>query len=173
MGTFAAARTNEIFSVPNDIPGQPNPTPSNPNVNFYIGCQHNGGGWSSLGGTVRNELSPSKDAAAPIFWTDSLLLDSTQLRSNRVARWSAITSSTTPTRPSCSTTRRGENCRSNRVLTEPQPRAGGSVVCRNARSFDAVTNVWVNTIMVVNQRFVHVCECHRHQRLSLSFTARS
>ena len=40
------------FSVPTGTPSSPNPVPPNPNVHMYLGCQHNGGGWSELGGTI-------------------------------------------------------------------------------------------------------------------------
>lgn len=39
-------------SVPHPAPGQRNPSPPNPNINMYLGCEENGGGWSQLGGTI-------------------------------------------------------------------------------------------------------------------------
>jgi hypothetical protein len=47
-----AKYTDPAFSTPRGTPASPNPTPPNPNVHIYLGCQESGGGWSQLGGTI-------------------------------------------------------------------------------------------------------------------------
>ena len=58
---------SQSFSTPNPTAGAPNPSTPNPNVHFYVGCEHSGGGWSNLGGTIIRTNLYDDDGTAVMF----------------------------------------------------------------------------------------------------------